>query len=239
MIQNFNKVNDTVCSPFSTNLSKTIDNYIDSYHDKHNCSDGMNIEDGEIYQTIIIWWLDGFFHVIICSVGVIANLLSIPVLLSKKLRNLFNITLAILAVFDAIYTFSDLLESLRAVHYSHTTCAEVPFYQQMHLNLVPVLSMINGASMMASIYTTIIISLERYVAVSKPMNSYVGYFEIVQGEWKNALLYTMPTALFSVLFSLPKYFEFSIKSYKELCRITSNNGMETGTEFYSYFEKFN
>ena len=84
---------------------------------------------------------------------------SIPILLSKKLRNLFNITLAILAVFDAIYTFSDLLESLRMVHYSHTTCTEVPFYQQMHLNLVPILSMINGASMMASIYTTIIIQV--------------------------------------------------------------------------------
>ena len=61
--------------------------------------------------------------------------------------------------------------------------------------------------MMASIYTTIIISIERYIAVSKPVNSHIGSFEIVEDDWKNALLYTMPTALFSLAFSLPRFFE--------------------------------
>ena len=84
--------------------------------------------------------------------------------------------------------------------------------------------------MMASIYTTIIISIERYIAVSKPLDSNMGSYEIVDGEWKNALLYTMPVALFSLGFSVPRYFEVLVTSNS--CIIVSDTDTKKGKMTY-------
>jgi hypothetical protein len=179
--------------------------------------DGMNRTDGELYQ-IHQWWLEGILHIVICALGFFTNLISIRVLLSSEMKNLFNITLAILAIFDAVYNFCDIAESFRIVHYEQNPCADMPLYQKIHLNIFPhVLRPLRYISMVASIYTTIIISMERYVAVSKPIYSFVGYFEGAHGKWRSALMYTIPAALFSFAFSLPKFFEFSVASKDFLC----------------------
>ena len=203
-------MNDTnICTQILTHSSKLDDELL--------CIDGMNRFDAEIYQNIR-WWLDGVFHIAICAVGFVTNLISIRVLLSREMKNLFNITLAILAMFDAIYTLCDISESLRIVHYDQRTCSEPPSYQSVHLNMFPhVLRPLRFISMVASIYTTIIISMERYVAVSKPIYSFVGHFEGAHGKWKSAMMYTIPVGVFSILFSLPKFFEFSVVSVDFLC----------------------
>ena len=185
--------------------------------DQYKCVDGMNIIDVELYQNVS-WWLEGILHIVICAVGFITNLISIRVLLSNEMKNLFNITLAILAIFDAVYNLCDITESLRIVHYEQNPCEDMPLYQKTHLYIFPhVLRPLRYISMVASIYTTIIISMERYVAVSKPIYSFVGYFEGAQGKWRSALMYTIPAALFSFAFSLPKFFEFSVASKDFLC----------------------
>ena len=185
--------------------------------DKYPCTDGMGRIDAELYQ-IIRWWLEGVLHIIICVIGFATNLGSIRVLISHEMKNLFNITLAILAIFDTIYTVCDILESLRIVHYDETTCTEAPSYQKWHLEIFPcVLRPLRFISMLASIYTTIIISMERYVAVSRPIYSFVGQFEGAHGKWKSALLYTSPAVLFSVIFGLPRFFEFSVAPTDFIC----------------------
>ena len=181
------------------------------------CIDGMSLADAEVYK-IVRWWLDGVIQIIICAIGFLTNLVSIRVLLSHEMKNLFNITLAILAIFDAIYTFCDITESLRTVDYDRNPCTEPPLYQWFLTITMPhVLRPLRYISMVASIYTTIIISMERYVAVSKPIYSFVGHFEGAQGKWKSALMYTLPAALFSIMFSIPKFFEFSVVSSEFLC----------------------
>ena len=111
------KNSSTNCATFMSNLSKnnsdTLERYIENNFYKDDCLDGTGMVDGGMYLKIIHWWIDGIFHIIICTFGTVTNLLSIPVLLSRKLKNLFNITLAILAVSDAIFTLCDLLESFR------------------------------------------------------------------------------------------------------------------------------
>ena len=203
-------MNDTSLCPeaYNGNLSG-VDNL--------ECIDGMFPADAKAYQ-IVRWWLDGVIQIIICAIGFLTNLVSIRVLLSREMKNLFNITLAILAIFDAIYTFCDITESLRTMDYNRKHCAEPPLYQWMLTITMPhVLRPLRYISMVASIYTTIIISMERYVAVSKPIYSFVGHFEGAQGKWKSALMYTLPAALFSIMFSLPKFFEFSVESAEYLC----------------------
>ena len=195
---------------------------LSNYFDDLLCIDGMHPDHAETYGTVR-WYMDGVIHVIICAIGFVTNLVSIRVLLSHEMKNLFNITLAILAIFDAIYTICDLSESLRTVDYDENPCAEPHVYRKFLTLTTPhVLRPLRCISMVASIYMTIIISMERYVAVSKPIHSFVGNFEGAQGKWKSALMYTFPAVLFSIAFSLPKFFEFSVVSSDFLCDLNDN-----------------
>ena len=190
--------------------------FVEQSSEELECFDGMNRSDAETY-TIVTWWLEGVLHITICCLGFVSNLVSMRVLLSNEMKNVFNITLAILAFFDAVYTLCDVLESFRIVHYNTNPCLELPFYQRLHLYVFPhVLRPMGFISMVASIYLTIIVATERYFAVSKPISSFVGYFE-GHGKWKSALIYTIPVAIFSLVFSMPKFFEFTVNTFEFLC----------------------
>jgi hypothetical protein len=158
------------------------------------------------------WWLDGVGNIIICSVGIISNLLSIPVLLSKRITNVFYRTLAALAIFDTIFLTCDLLESVRRNHYPKmAVCDEVPLYQTIHTYIFPTfLRPLQSIAMMVSIYATIVVALGRYLAVAKPISTMV---QSGKGKWKTVLMYLVPVLIFTVLFKLPIFFEF----YTEWC----------------------
>ena len=214
-------VNNTYCT------SVLLDDHVDLHSNNHNCTDGIGIDDYVNYNIFIKFLLDGIFRVSICILGLIANGVSIPVLFSDKMKNLFNITLAILALFDTIYVLCDLLESLILVHYNLNICTKIPAYVIIQIKLFPTIHTIKGTAMMTSIYITIIIAIERYFAVAKPLNTYSGYFEIFDNELKNALLYIFPTSLFSILFCAPSFFASSVITNKP-CVIASNTTRNTG-----------
>ena len=67
--------------------------------------------------------------------------------------------------------------------------------------------------MVASIYTTAVVALERYVGVSRPINVYVSASrgDGDRNKWRTLLLYVGPVLVFSVLFNLPTFFEFEVK----------------------------
>lgn len=200
----------------SNNPCVLVTEHTEEEAETHFCIDGMNAMDANAYQNIR-WWLEGVLHIIICVIGFVANSVSVRVLLAKEMKNLFNITLAILAVCDAIYTLCDVLDSIRIVHYDVTPCLPLPLHQKIHLHVFPyVIRPLRYVSMVSSIYTTIIVAMERYVAVSQPISSFVGNFE-GQGKWKRALLYTIPIFLLSISFSVPKYLEFQVESIEFLC----------------------
>lgn len=66
----------------------------------------------------------------IALIGVLCNVMAVPILLSKKLFSLFNQTLAVLAIFDTIYVLCELLDSARQYNSQPWT---------VHLQLFPVL----------------------------------------------------------------------------------------------------
>ena len=47
------------------------------------------------------------------AIGVTANLLAVPALLSKELANTFTRTLAMMAIIDCLYNLLDLMETWR------------------------------------------------------------------------------------------------------------------------------
>ena len=57
----------------------------------------------------------------------------------------------------------------------------------------------------ACIYITVVLALERYRAVWRP----VEYHNIVNGSnpWRRVASYIVPVVIFSVVFNIPKFFE--------------------------------
>ena len=184
-----------------------------------NISSFTNTKD-MLHIQAIGWWFDSVLHTSVCVVGLVANLISIPVLLSGHLTNNFYRTLAFLAIFDFLFITCDLLESMRR-GYQNYECDNIPHYQTIHLYLFPkLLRPLQSISMMASIYTTIVVAFGRYLAVSKPITTMVNN---VQGGWKAVIKYVLPVIVFSIIFKLPIFFEFYTKPCNKSCGDNEND----------------
>lgn len=185
------------------------------------CPETLSVEEMKDVQTIE-WWFDSVLHIAISVVGLIANLISIPVLLSNRLTNVFYRTLAFLAVFDFVFIACDVLESLRR-GYGYNMCTEMPIHQIIHTYLFPkFLRPLQNITMVASIYTTVVVTLGRYFAVSKPISTMINSGT---GCWKQVMAYVMPVVGFAVVFKLPIFFEFYTKWCYSFCVDgTSTNG---------------
>ena len=147
----------------------------------------------------------------------------------RRLVNLFNRTLAVLAVIDNIFIACDLLESLRRFRPvpSHNYAATYALLPMQVQNIVLLFlkgdascGLINfflqNMAMVASIYITVVIALERYIAVSRPISTYVsgGDDEGILKAWLRVLKYVGPVILFSVVINISTFFEFVIKEGK-------------------------
>ncbi len=134
--------------------------------------------------------------------NIAGNLLAIPILVSRKMSNVFNRTLAFLAFFDTAFIVLDVLESVR--QYYEDNGGRV---HDFHIRLFPhMLYPLQNIAMVASIYLTVVIAMERYRAVSKPLTSFIGDAE--GGRWRRVFAYVGPVLVFSVMFNLPTFFEF-------------------------------
>ena len=74
------------------------------------CEDFPSHEEAHGILAPLTEVLEGQILTVVNIFGVTANLLAIPILGSRELRNTFNRTLAVLAVFDLMYNICDLLE---------------------------------------------------------------------------------------------------------------------------------
>jgi hypothetical protein len=86
---------------------------------------------------------------------------------------------------------------------------------------------VRSIAMTGSIYMTLVLAFERYLATSHPItyqrfssgSIYIGYL-----KWY--LLCVLPVTLFSILFNVPSFFEFSVSYYEDF------NSNSTATEHY-------
>ena len=99
---------------------------------EYSCTCGMSDEE-ETSLKIARFWLQGYVQIIINTVGLIANSVTMHVLNSIIRKSTFNRTLFFLALFDSIFNVCDILESIRKIHYDRQSCASMPIYQTIHL----------------------------------------------------------------------------------------------------------
>jgi len=149
--------------------------------------------------------LVGGLQLALSTLGLIGNTLSIVLLSSPLLRTPFNQLLRVLACFDLVYLVTMILESMR----------KLGLETWLHLVIFPqFLHPLNAIAMMGSIYLTVGVALERYMAVYNPL----AYNRRQQDTTKNRhhlLTYLLPILLFAVLFNITKFFESKVVYYTE------------------------
>ena len=146
--------------------------------------------------------IEGYVLIAIGCLGICANFAALPILLSKKLANVFNRTLAILAIVDSIFIFLDILESIRMQHKTN-------FY--WYFRLFPYLRYLQNVSLVSSIYLTVILAVERYLAVSKPVTVFISNSR----RWIKVMYFVGPVLIFSLIFNVPLFFEFYFVEARE------------------------
>ena len=72
---------------------------------------------------------------------------------------------------------------------------------------------LNSIAIVASIITTVVLALERFLAVSKP----IAYHNATLGinPWRRVMNYIIPVFVFSIIFNVSKFFEIEIKEWPD------------------------
>jgi hypothetical protein len=183
-------VNDNSTRISGTNVSEYI------------CS-GVTNEELRFFGQLS-FWIGGIVQAIICLIGLCANAISIPVLRSKTLfKSTFNRLLIVLALGDNIYLGLAALEAFRT---------EMNLSLPLHNTLfVYFLYPIHNIILCLSILMTVILAMERYKAISQPIDYHA---IIVSGrQWQRVFRYVIPVTFLSVLFNVPKFFELKTLRY--------------------------
>ena len=166
-------------------------------HDEHNCVYGSTEEERNLANTIN-WYLEIVILLPLGIIGISANLTSIPILLSRKMSSIFNQTLAVLAMVDTTYIILDTYRTVVRNLDPEENCFDVAAY----LFLRPIQSI----AMNASIFLTVVIAIERYLAVSRPLSVFMG--EIGgHNKWQTLVFYVAPAIVLSILINIPCFFE--------------------------------
>ena len=184
----------------------------------HNITD----DQWKVYDNLE-WWLEGVGTVIIGLLGVFLNVIIILVLLNGELASsFFNWLLTSLALFDSLFLLSGISEAFR----NHLV-GGVSYYHD--LLFVTFLYPFRNIMMCCSIYTTVILALERYNALENPV-SWQQYLPpsvrfsrrkktlriYFSSHCRRLVKYIGPIVVFSTGFYIPKWMEIGIET-RELC----------------------
>ena len=157
------------------------------------------------------FWIEGVMHNIIGFTGIIMNIVFCCVLSRKQLRNVFNSLLIALAIFDSLFLMLRIIDTFRT-QFELTT--------QVHIFLFPkILHPFGAVTLLVSIFMIIAISMERYIAVTRPISLHVEMSYNKGAQVKRFLKYLIPVILFSLIIEIPTFFEVEGKQNDETKRL--------------------
>ncbi|TRY77341.1 hypothetical protein TCAL_10524 [Tigriopus californicus] len=149
----------------------------------------------------MVFWLEGVAQTGLAILGITFNIIFALILSKKELRNSFNILLIVLSTFDTTYLITAFCESLRKSFKLATN---------LHIELFPyLLYPMQGIALTGSIFMTVAIAFERYVAVHNPIN-YNRAMNDARATRARVFRFVFPVIVASVLFSVPKFFESTV-----------------------------
>ena len=179
-----------------------------------------------LFYHSFTWWFEGFGSAFIGSIGLFFNLITICVLLGGDVAaSFFNWLLVCLAGFDAFFLLNGILEAFR----NHLGSSN--FHVYLFVNFFyPFRSFV----MCCSIYTTVLLALERYNALVRPIsNQGIGRSkqsmrQYLKQHWTRLLKYIGPIMILAAVFCIPKTLELKLLT-EERCDVIQNDIHKTNS----------
>ena len=145
---------------------------------------------------------------IIGSLGVLGNTAAIIMFFKKKDKVNFHRILTMLIIFDnCLIIFNIIIFIIPHLN--------ADYRMKTYAYVAPMIIPLAQINVTGSIYSTVIISIERYMISCKP-------FFVVSHKW-SAKRYIIPTIIFSVIYNLPKF-----------CELKTGNTIEVETNSTQY-----
>ena len=168
-----------------------------------------NWSNGQIkFVEVHGWWVHGIASIVCGLFGIIINVIMIIVMLNKEFRKIFfNNLIVCLTISDLTFLILSVYESFRLYLFHMDLCS---FYGYIQLVVYP----FRKVTMCFSIYVTIVLSFERYCAITNPFrhqNRHIGR------DWiKRYCKYISPAIIMSFMFyGIPAFFAFKMYGYEK------------------------
>ena len=173
-----------------------------SLNENFSCGKWNWTESEVKFEIVFGWWIHGVVSIVIGIFGIIVNFLFFYVLTSRAFcHSLFNKLIASLTLSDTIFLLCSVYDSFRLHILDFEYCSILGYLQLMVYPLRKI-------SMCFSIYLTIVLSFERFMAVTNPIhhrNRDIGNTSCV----KELLKYITPVIVVSfIIFGCPQFFAF-------------------------------
>lgn len=176
-------------------------------------------ESDEMLLENFSFWVEGVLQTTFAILGIIGNIVASLIITRKEMRNSFNLLLVSLACFDSTYLFGSILESFRKNF--HMT-------SQAHIVLFPyLLYPLNQMAISGSIFMTVAIAWERYIAVHYPLD-YNQAMNDSHAIRRRLVKYVGPVFVLAFAFNIVKFFEAKV-GYRKVS-LMGNNSTETEKE---------
>ena len=152
------------------------------------------------------WWIQGLASIVLGTIGIIVSTLAIIVLSNNKLSGIFfNKLIVCMTSFDIIYLMCSTYDSIRFNFIPTDYCTFLGYVT------VFVLFPLRKIVLCCSIYMTIVVAFERYLAVVNPItHRNESKFASVK---KRLFKYVCIVVLVSFLYGMPLFFAFKIKEF--------------------------
>lgn len=153
------------------------------------------------------YWCEGIIFSGLGLFGLVSNLITIITITTSNMKkHTFNQLLVALSVFDVLYIIFNV-----PVHANATLESVMFFFMKSSFFCklyVYMLYPLSAVSFCASIYMTLAVTVERYIAVCKPHQ----YRVITQtmSNSKRLLVYVVPVTVLSFSLNIPKFMEITI-----------------------------
>ena len=178
------------------------------------------------------FWVEGILQVTVAALGIVGNTIASVIISRKEMRNSFNLLLVSLACFDSTYLFGSILESFRKTFMMATN---------LHIALFPnLLYPLNQMAISASIFMTVAIAWERYIAVHYPLD-YNQAMNDTNAMRKRLLKYVGPVCALAFAFNVVKFFEANVvyeEVWKEHNATAEDDEVVNGDAAASYVMTF-
>lgn len=173
------------------------------YHNMSTCYYALEI-DTEL--TLFEFWISGVLMNIISLLGILGNILSMVILSRPQMRSSINYLLIGLARCDTIVILTSMLLFGIPAIYPYTGYLFY-YYYVIHPVISPVVYPLAMTAQTASVYLTLTVTLERYVAVCHPLRARA------LCTYGRARIYVIAILIFSLIYNLPRFWEVSISAF--------------------------